>query len=248
MQLWILLIIVLLLIGFVILLRVLRSVVSAALSILGLAIILFLIVGIVLYVDGSNLKESFEGDKVLLLTKDGAVKAGLRVNNLDSVTTRNMDYLGAEEISNANMLFQDEEYDELRDDNDFLMIFRYKAFNGTGGMELEDVTISYEEIGLILEEDNLYDAFMIIMEDERLTSSEKELKMVELEEEFGSIEALKAALLMFLFGDRVKEEGLRFIVDNYKEENIIVRPEFITMKILDRIPRFMKNNFFGGDI
>ena len=245
-----LLVIVLLLIGFVIFLKVLRNVVSAALSILGLAIILFLIVGIVLYVDGSNLKKSFEGDKVLLLTKDGDVKAGIKVTDLRSITTRTTNYLDAEEIDNANTLFKDEDYNDLKGENDFLVVFKYKAFNGTGGMKLEEhnITISYEEIGLVLEEDNLFDAFMIIMRDERLTSQEKELKIPGLEEEFGSTEALKAAILMYLFGDRLRDEGLSFLADNYKEENIIIKPEFVTLKIIDRVPKLMKNTFLRGII
>ncbi len=248
-ELWFLLVIVLLLIGFVVLLKVLRSAVTAVLGMLGLAIILFLVFSIVLYVDGSRLKDAFEGDKLLLLTKDGVVRAGIRVNDLKSVTTRNMDYLDAEELSSANKLFTDEKYKDMRGEQDFMMVFRYKAFNGTTGMELEEhgITISYEEIGLVLEEDDLYDAFMIIMSDERLTSSEKEQKIMGLEQDYESIEALRAALLMFLFGDRVRDEGLGFIVDNYRSENLVVHPDFITIRLLDNLPGFFKNRFLGGE-
>jgi len=248
-ELWIVLVIVLLLIAFVILLKVLRSVVIAVLGVVGLFVVLLIAGGIVLYVDASNLKSAFEGDKLFVLTKDGEVKTGLVVSDMQSLEEGNLvDYLTSEEVGEANSFFAEEEYGDLRGDNDLLIVFRYRAFNGTEGLEFEDlgVSISYEEIGLILEADTLEEAVSIMLDDEGFEGEERDLVFAELLEEFGSVEELKAVLLMFLFGDRVMDEGPRFLSDNYVEENLIINPEFITIRLVERIPGRVTDRFLGG--
>lgn len=277
MELFIMIGLVLFIVAAIILLKVMKHVFTAVISVIGLFLVLTAAVGFIAYNDVMEIKDTAPNTPNLFLLNDRTdIIAGVAFDPDTKPIEEGIKPLDQEQldfvISNRKNLEREKTIEELKDEVDEIdeELFKIITFDinvieeaPLEELNLQFINIEKETIIDLLRSEDIYGDISELMVEEDSVMEEMQEEMPfdinvsdiakeELEkqardalEEFASTEEeLKGMLFMLSIGAIVEEntmDGVRFMFENYKEDDITIYPETITFSILKLSPQSLVN-------
>lgn len=221
----------------VLIFKIIKKIILAILLVFLIFILSMAGVGFLVYEDMMDMKEKFfKSSNLLLLEDNGKIISALQMQGFDE---EGFDFLDEKWISSKQEAFQNHDYDEIIGRNYKIFIIKLETFSNIENIQFEDLQLTKEDVFNISRASNSLDVFFqISSRGQNLSEMEKALLKQNLEEEFGS-QNLKGIMFGMLFAQAVEKEGVLFIIENFKQNNIVIYPETITFKLVKSVPNFV---------
>jgi len=225
------------LIAFKILKKLLKALVTAIL----LIIILLSLITVIVYIDAKKLTKAIQGPKEIFVLSGSSLSAGgyIKTNDFTKDDIKNLNI-----FQYYNKTYLDESEDLYlvpkpnKPENLVLLIYaNYLVKDQTMSFEEYDVEIGEIKLAELLQTNNLEESAEIFASKSEYDS---ETILKELSEEYENSEELKASLMLSLLSTQQKEDG-NYIFNGIKKDEIIIFPDFITLKVLDFLPESITN-------
>lgn len=228
---WIIIILIAAIAGLSILLRFIGR--TKRLIITGIIIVLIAGSAIYIYKDINDLKKNMiDAEKLFLLDIDGKIIAGFVSKGVENPITLN-------DVQNINKLYQEKNLKQIRDQYYKILIFKWPAFDEISEISDQEQTITNEEAKNALLSPNPKKLYVdktaaVKGEKYRLFIQKEADKQYPTEDSFKGI----------VFGLFAAETGKRnLLIPEFKQGNIIIYPEKITLKIVKIFPQDLLEKF-----
>lgn len=225
--------------------KAIKGVLRIAFSALGVLFITVLILSIIAYMDAKQAKTLLEeGDKTVLYAQGDQVLSGVAVHGegflveAEGELPENIDILTRKELDRYEALLADEEFET---EDELVILVRDRAFNDQlETIDLMTVNLSKDEFSDLMASEEpkelLIDAYL---EAEGLLPNALESGHAELSDNLTDLEddELQSGLFLMALSQTVEEDGASFVIQSVKDDEIIIKPDFLTIKILKRLPK-----------
>lgn len=242
-----------LIVGFIILaflvFKLVKKVVVAAFSVFFLFILIFGLVGGLVYFDVKALAEKRDYDIQMIYEESSGYELGIEVpvrnqtpqmNNTGTISTGELEMLSPEDIDEEEGKFV-----ILFDENALRNLTENKTYS-LGKFSLEtysiEPTLKGGEVMNLLESNSAESDLVDILIGENMSEEEKEVVKPILEEKFTKrLEekglGVKEMLFLLIIKDSIdSKENMRDLLENYQAENIKVYPERTTFTLVKWLP------------
>lgn len=225
--------------------KMLSGILRVVFNILGFAFFILAIISVILYLDGRKAGELFkEGEKVLLYETGDELVAGVRVAKEELLVKsedglpENVKALGEEGRAPYEPLLAGK---KLPNDKELVVVFRDESFedsyvplealDGTIGRELFDALMNSDEPKVLLAREMAAEQGLAVQDSEAFARDVEEATGGMTDDEF------KAALFLAELSLVLREEEkAQFLVTQLKSKNLLLSPQFLTVRLIDRIP------------
>ena len=224
------------LIGVFLGLFLLKKVIKLVLFVLIILILSVSVFGYMAYQDGKELVETFEeGEIVYMMVEDSEVVLGL------SVDMKEDEFDAFEDISVSEDFFVSENYDEVIEDEDLLILMEKDDYEDLLGDEVNirgELVMKKDEVLLMMESERLIEDY--VEEDNFIFDSEERAFIKEdlIEENSLETDEELKAVLFFLSLESHFEDGdfVGEFMRLYKEDKVIVYPEGFLLPFIKKLP------------
>ncbi len=213
MELGTIIIIVILVAIFAIFLKLFKKIMKALAFTILIFAVFNLVFGYLLYKDIEDLKENFgTAPKLFVYDNNGSITAGAIIKNESEVT-----FITQEEQEEYTKLYGENNLEEIRGDNYKLLIIKEGFIQEE--LDIEDgPTLTKKEVIEIITSENSIETFQSIVGEEFVFEDDAELR---------------DQVFMMSVGSALDEGGSIYLIQQYKEDNVIIykkTPAFIVMK------------------
>jgi hypothetical protein len=238
MNLQIILIIIGLALVFLLAFKLLKGIIKAVISVVIISIILLGIFGIIVYTDTVTLKKGLEGEKTIIITENQllitAFNVGSNVTVASAIKQEFYNSLSPDEIDKLFEKIEKEDFKEL-EEKGLLLVIEQKVFYNEEMNLLNKKTINEKTLQEFALTTNSEDAVQILKDANIIT----EMESLVLKER--NLHEIKSEIYYALFATKLKETKGQFIVKEIKDENIHIRPELLSMKMMNYFPKRLMN-------
>lgn len=218
----------------------------------GIAVVIISVVlGAMLFSDISKLSEKVQTEnKLFLFEKNGSIDGGMILSDL---SIGEMTYFNEEKIKEMNLLYSTKELDKVLGDNYKLIIIKQSALEKIGNITLNNESKPKEEVLNIINAEKPIEAFIVKMaeQDDRkinaLNTEERKIADAELQKQIAkATNDFKAqmnitddtqfrGMLYAIIASNIIND-IPLLLENYKNENIIIYKETMTFELIKLIP------------
>ena len=246
----ILIIVVLLALAFFIALKIVKNVIKAIFSVLGIASLLLGIVAVILVADAQKFQSSFEGDKTILFEKEGVIEAGIQLTGEqtnEEIDPNTIDTLTEEELQALNEIYAINETIESTEE-ELIIIIPYESLKPEEEIEVFGTeTKTPQEFEELLESETHEELIEGLIEDE-LTVNEKEQLKQQIKSEYGEPKRIQTLLYMQLLSEKMQNQGTKFLIENIIYKEIKIYPQFLVLDIIDYLPTTIKDKLINKSV
>lgn len=216
--------------------KLVKKVIFASLLIFLIFIIVNAGIGFLVYRDVMDIREKFSTSSKLVMLEDGGeIISAMQMQSFDE---EGFNFLDEDWIAHKQELFEKRNYKEIIGRNYKMFVIKLETFSDIESIEMEEFVLTNQDIFNILQSDRPSDVFFeVYIKDMELGEMQKTLARQQFNEEIGQ-KNIKAMMLGLIFNKALEQEGPLFIINNFKDSNIIVYPETITFKIIKLVPKF----------
>lgn len=207
-----------------------------------LFLVLILILGMA-YLDAKKMQGLLEeGDKTVVYQEGNELLAGIQVGEGgfliegEGRLPENINVFNKTTLQEYETLFAE---DKDVGENELIFIITNNTFANLTNMSLNDINISKETFDIIMNSATPKEATIeAAIAAANVTPAEKAFVEEAVAEEIDhfSDEELKSALFLVAFSQYIEEEGEQAILEQVKEGNIDIKPDFWIMKLIKFMP------------
>ncbi len=196
--------------------------------------------------DINDLKENLPTkEKLVLFDLDGKLVAGFYFSDVDEIfgndnIVQDTKNLRKPDLDKLNGFYADDDMDSLSEMAYEVFILKEDMFTDVSEVQFGDITVSKEDIFSIMRSDSALEDFL-----DKFTQYEgqREVMREEIQDDLNA----KNILLFVLFSKAQEKGGATYLVDEFKEDNLVIYKESITMKLIKLLPGSIIANFIRGE-
>ncbi|MCC7574293.1 hypothetical protein KO361_01775 [Candidatus Woesearchaeota archaeon] len=223
--------------------RLLKGVIKALISVVIISIVLIGVLGIVIYTDAMALKKGFEGEKTIIITEEQLLITAFKITSdvtlSSAINQKFYESITPQEIDELFEKIKEEDYEEI-EENGILIVIEQKTFYD------DEITLSGRKIKM--EEQTLKDFALATSSNEATTILENaevitQQEAIILREE--GLHEIKNKIYYALLATKMKETKGNFLIKEVKNQNINIKPEMLSIKMLNFFPKKIMNNLMN---
>ncbi len=224
----------------VIIFKFVGKLIKAFFMILSLAALLSFVFGIFLYLDVNDLKENFgTSEKLLVLENNGQVVSAFLIINFTG--GENPKIISDSELASYNKYYIADDYESILGDKYMMFLFQEEFFDGVNEIKIGSDSIPITKIKEILASSSAKDTMIdLLLEQKGMPKDNADLRN-QIGESIESDAYVKGLLFAGLFQAKLSGENPAFILEEIKEDNLILYPEKLIFKIFKSVPSGIVN-------
>jgi len=202
-----------------------------------------------IYSDLNKFERLVSGKKVLLFYDDQKFKAGVEIppiKELNQILVKGaITHYSESELENFKENYANKELDLITPEEGLLIIILPEAFKEHSILEFENISvnISSEDFLALINSNSIEQEISLLTKDlneQDATSVEKYITY-----NYESAQKIKNLVFYKMFIDSGKENSGLFLINNIRANNIIISPEFNTIKSLSFISYSLSDSMTG---
>lgn len=207
---------------------------------------------LVIYIDGSNLKQHFENaPKTFLLDSQGTIIAGIK--ELRTETTYEIKYLTQTELDELNLFYQQGNLEKMKGTNDKLLIFAKEYFDTDEMKFVDSKPFFRNEIDAIFASENAIASYAEALRYKTVYDTEpspivevevlvherlvEEVKKKLLLEDHAQLKGMFFATLLMKKVNEQDEQTLLVVLDALQKEKLMIYKENLVLTVGKRLPQ-----------
>ena len=217
----------------VVIIILVKKILKAVFLILALFLVIILILGFFVYRDVVDLQKNFgTQNSLVLMDLDDEIVAGVIGSFSGEEATPIWD------IGDYNAKYMAGDYDGLLGQNYKLIVFEEEAFDDVGGIVIIGKEYSSNFIISLLRSGTPIDDYVDNeMRIQNLPEAEEKIAKRELRRQITySNTEFKSVLFGALLGKAMEDQGFIFILEQYREEDVMIYKETLTFKLIKTFP------------
>jgi len=206
----------------------------------GFILLIFLIVlGALIYTDGIKFQENIITTDSLFLFEDNKnIYTGFSAKFSEQYSEdKKASSINTEELNIISKNYENEDLDSVKNEYYKVFIVNENTFEDLENIEIFNYNYSKKFIIDLIKSENPIERFAD--DYSKKTGLKKEFIIEDISKGIKDETEMKGMLFMRLFGTKIENRGALFIIEEYKEKNIMVYPETSVFKAMKLTPMFI---------